>query len=156
MPPARTSTAPRPRPRRAPRQTARAAPSRGSGAPRGAAAARPRRVRRRAPASPWTRIRWDRIGRTALLIVLVVVAGLYVQHAVEYFTTRSTADAQQAIVHQLARQNVALRAQARSLQEPQTIERYARSLGMVKAGERPYVILGLPSSASAMRRRGHP
>ncbi len=101
-------------------------------------------------------MRWDRIGRTALLIVLVVVAGLYIQHAVAYFTTRSTADAQQSIVHQLARQNVALRAQARSLQQPQTIERYARSLGMVKAGERPYVILGLPSSASSMRHRGHP
>ncbi len=157
MPPARTSTATSPRPRRGPRQSARTAPSRVATAARGATAARPRRVRRRrAPASPWARIRWDRIGRTALLIVLVVVAGLYVQHAVEYFTTRSTAEAQQAIVHQLARQNVALRAQAHSLQEPQTIERYARSLGMVKAGERPYVILGLPSSASAMRRRGHP
>ncbi len=101
-------------------------------------------------------MRWDRIGRTALLVVLAVVAGLYVQHAIAYLVTRSNANVQRAIVHRLARENVALRAQARSLQQPQTIERYARALGMVKAGERPYVILGLPSSASSMRRRGHP
>lgn len=82
------------------------------------------------------------------------MAGLYLQHTVEYFTTRSTADAQQAIVHQLARQNASLRAERSALQQPATIERYARALGMVKAGERPYVILGLPSAASLARRHG--
>lgn len=81
-----------------------------------------------------------------------MVAGLYVQHAVEYFSTRSNADAQQAIVHQLARQNASLRAQQNALQQPDTIEHYARTLGMVKSGERPYVILGLQSSAASLAR----
>lgn len=94
------------------------------------------------------------MGRTALLIILVVVAGIYLQHAVEYLITRSNAAAQHAIVHRLARQNASLRAQQRALQQPDTIERYARALGMVKAGERPYVILGLPSAASLARRHG--
>ncbi len=111
-------------------------------------------MRRKPRPTPWTRVRWDRIGRTALLVVLVVVAGLYVQHAVEYFTTRSNADAQKAIVTQLAHQNASLRTQEAALQQPATIERYARALGMVKAGERPYVILGLPSGASLARRHG--
>jgi cell division protein FtsB len=84
--------------------------------------------------------------------VLVVVAGLYLQHTVEYFAARSTADAQHAIVRRLARQNASLRAQQRALQQPDTIERYARALGMVKSGERPYVILGLPSSAASLAR----
>src|SRR5581483_11693332 len=97
MPPARTTTArattapSRPRTRRARQTRPRPAPG------------KPRRVRRKAR-SPWARVRWDRLGRTALLIVLVVVAGLYIQHTIEYFSARSTADAQHAIVHQLARQ----------------------------------------------------
>lgn len=107
-------------------------------------------MRRKARPAPWARVRWDRVGRTALLIVLVVVAGLYVQHAVEYFVTRSNADAQRAISQRLARQNASLRAQRGALQRPDTIERYARALGMVKTGERPYVILGLPSSATSL------
>ena len=86
------------------------------------------------------------------MIVLVVVAGLYIQHTVEYFSARSSADAQRAIVNRLARQNATLRAQRRALQQPDTIQRYARTLGMVKPGERPYVILGLPSSASSLAR----
>ncbi len=90
-------------------------------------------------------MRWDRIGRTALLIVLVVVAGLYVQHIIEYFMARGAANTQHALVHGLARQNAALRAQRASLQQPDTIRHLARELGMVRSGERPYVILGLPA-----------
>lgn len=90
-------------------------------------------------------MRWDRVGRTALLIVLVVVAGLYVQHILEYFAARGTANTQHALVSGLARQNAALRAQRASLQQPDTVRRMARDLGMVQSGERPYVILGLPA-----------
>ena len=85
--------------------------------------------------------------------MLAVVAGLYLQHAVQYFVTKSNADAQHAIVQTLAHQNRALRAQRRALHQPQTIKRYARALGMVQTGERPYVILGLPSSAASLARR---
>jgi cell division protein FtsL len=88
------------------------------------------------------RVRWDRVGRVALLVVLVVVAGLYVQDAMSYLATRSQADRQQAIVKQLARQNAALAREQQSLQDPATIERDARGLGMVLPGERPYVVMG--------------
>jgi cell division protein FtsB len=92
----------------------------------------------------WARVRWDRIGRTALLIVLAVVAGLYVQHIVEFFVTRANAGTQHALVRRLVRENASLRAQSAALQQPATIKRYARALGMVRSGERPYVVLGLP------------
>ena len=49
---------------------------------------------------------------------------------------------QQAIVSQLVRQNAALARQERSLSNPATIVRDARALGMVRPGERPYVITG--------------
>jgi cell division protein FtsB len=88
-------------------------------------------------------VRWDRIGRTSLLIVLAVVAGLYIQHAVEYLTTRSQANQEHTIVKRLARENAALRGQQQSLGDPVTIKRDARALGMIEAGERPYVVVGL-------------
>jgi cell division protein FtsL len=87
------------------------------------------------------RVRWDRVGRVALLVVLVVVAGLYVQDAMSYLATRSQADQQRAIVRQLARQNAALAREQQSLQDPATIKRIARGLGMVLPGERPYVVM---------------
>jgi cell division protein FtsB len=92
--------------------------------------------------SPRLRIRWDRAGRIGLLIVLTIVIGLYVQHTLSYFSTRAQASTQAAIVNQFVRQNAALAKQRRSLSQPQTIVRDARSLGMVRPNERPYVITG--------------
>jgi cell division protein FtsB len=45
----------------------------------------------------------------------------------------------------LARQNAALLRQEKSLNDPSTIVSEARRLGMVRPGERPYVITGKPS-----------
>ena len=102
--------------------------------------ARPRRTpARRQP----LRIRWDRVGRIGLLVVLVVVAGLYVKQGLSYLAARSQADQQLAIVHRLTRENARLEAQRRALNDPATIERDARALGMVRPGERSYVITGL-------------
>lgn len=92
-----------------------------------------------------SRVRWDRIGRVGLLVVLCVVAGLYVQQALAYMAVRSQADHQRAIVHQLSRANAGLRAQQKSLGEPSTIAGDARALGMVRVGEHPYEVTGLPS-----------
>ena len=123
MPSARTATAP---PRR---QTNRKATP------------RPRRVASRGLRG---RVRWDRVGRVSLLVVVAVVAGLYVQRGLAYFAVRSQAAQQRAIVHQLTRLNASLRAQQRSLNEPGTILSDARALGMVKPGEHPYEVTGLP------------
>jgi cell division protein FtsB len=90
------------------------------------------------------RVRWDRIGRVSLLLVLTVVAGLYVQRAVAYFSVRSQSDRQRAIVEQLTRSNASLRAQQASLNDPATIVSDARALGMVRPGEHPYEVTGLP------------
>jgi cell division protein FtsB len=80
-----------------------------------------------------------------LLVVLVVVAGLYVQHALTYLSVRSQSRQQQAIVRDLERENASLAAQERSLKNPATVQREARALGMVRMGEHPYVITGLPN-----------
>jgi cell division protein FtsB len=92
-----------------------------------------------------SRVRWDRIGRVGLLVVLCVVAGLYVQQALAYLAVRSQANRQRGIVHELTRANASLRAQQRSLNSPATIVRDARALGMVRVGEHPYEVTGLPN-----------
>ena len=91
------------------------------------------------------RVRWDRAGRSALLIVLVIVAALSIQRAITLLQTHSQAQQQLAIVQQLAKANHRLIDQQRSLNDPATIQRDARALGMVRPGERPYVITGLPN-----------
>jgi cell division protein FtsB len=90
-------------------------------------------------------VRWDRLGRVSLLVVLTVVVGLYIQHALSYLSTRAQTNQQLSIVQRLSRENAQLEQQQKSLNDPATIQRDARALGMVMAGERPYVITGLPN-----------
>lgn len=123
MPPARPATA-------APRRNPRPAPRK-----------RPRLITR----GPKLRVRWERVGRVGLLVVLAIVVGLYVEHTLSYFSTRSEANHQQAIVKQLAHQNAQLSRQVKSLNDPSTIVSQARALGMVRPDERPYVITGQPA-----------
>jgi cell division protein FtsB len=77
-------------------------------------------------------------------VVVAIVAGLYVQRGIAYFSVRSQANQQRAIVEQLSRSNASLRAQQRSLNDPATILSDARALGMVRPGEHPYEVTGLP------------
>ena len=87
-------------------------------------------------------MRWDRVGRVSLLIVLTVVLGLYIQQGITYFSTRSQAEQQMASALSLARQNRALEREQQTLRDPETFLTVARALGMVLRGERPYVITG--------------
>ncbi|MEA2196918.1 MAG: hypothetical protein QOJ25_969 [Solirubrobacteraceae bacterium] len=89
-------------------------------------------------------MRWDKVGRALLLVVLAVVVGLYVQQGITYLSVRSQADQQRAIVQRMVKQNKGLAARQQSLNNPATIEQDARALGMVMPGERPYAVTGLP------------
>jgi cell division protein FtsB len=102
----------------------------------------PRRPPRVVSRPPKLRVRWERVGRIGLLVVFAVVVGLYVEHTLSYFSTRSQADQQQAIVRSLSRQNAQLTQEQKSLNDPSTIIGDARALGMVRPGEQPYVVMG--------------
>jgi cell division protein FtsB len=92
-----------------------------------------------------TRIRWDRLGRWALIGVFAFVLYLYIGPAARWVTTYRQAKQKRAEVAALHVENRRLRAQQRELKRPSAQEREARRLGMVKAGERSYVIEGLPA-----------
>jgi len=91
------------------------------------------------------RIRWDRLGRVALLAVLGVILLAYVSPAKTWIQQSGTAKAQEAELAELERQHARLERRVRALRNPAALEREARRLGMVKTGERSFVIENLPA-----------
>lgn len=94
--------------------------------------------------SPGTGIRWDRISRYALLIVFVGLLFLYVNPARSYISTMQESKKRQAHVATLEAENRRLEARKRELTRPDVVEAEARRLGMVRPGERAFVVRGLP------------
>jgi cell division protein FtsB len=91
-----------------------------------------------------TRIRWDRLGRWALVFVLALIVYLYVGPARTWVSTWQEARSKRKEVAALRAENERLRARRDDLRRASSLEREARRLGMVRAGERAYVVEGLP------------
>jgi cell division protein FtsB len=96
----------------------------------------------RAAARP--NIRWDRLGRVFLLGVLGMILLMYVSPLSRWITQKDTAKEDTAALRQLELTNIQLKARLKSLRSPQALELRARRLGMVKQGERSFVIENLP------------
>jgi cell division protein FtsB len=131
MPPARSASA------RA--SAARAAEVADRRRARAHARRRPQPVKLRAP---HLRVRWERLGRIGLLVVLAIVIGLYADHAISYVSARAASNRQHAIVSHLERQNAYFERRRQALENLPTILAQARRLGMVRPGEQPYAMLG--------------
>jgi cell division protein FtsB len=97
-----------------------------------------------APAQAGSGIRWDRVGRMVLLLVLVGIVSLYIGPLHSYWSTRQEAQAKRNEVQRLQRENTRLRERRAALRSKGTLEKEARRLGMVRPGERPYSVSGLP------------
>jgi cell division protein FtsB len=91
-----------------------------------------------------TTIRWDRLGRVALLATLIVILLLYLSPAKHWWQQSRTAGAHREALGELTKENRELKRRVRALRDPGALEREARRLGMVRQGERAYVIEGLP------------
>jgi cell division protein FtsB len=89
-------------------------------------------------------IRWDRLGRVALLITLVVIVLSYLAPARHWLQQSGTADRQKQELSELSGERTKLQRRLRALRDPGALEREARRLGMVRVGERSYVIENLP------------
>jgi cell division protein FtsB len=89
-------------------------------------------------------IRWDRVGRIALLATLVVIVLSYISPARQWIRQSGTAGRQKQELSDLGAQNTKLKQRLRALRDPGALEREARRLGMVRVGERAYVIENLP------------
>ena len=76
--------------------------------------------------------------------VLGVIMLLYVSPARHWVEQSRTAGEQTSELHELTAKNRQLKQRVRELREPGALEREARRLGMVRQGERSYVIENLP------------
>jgi cell division protein FtsB len=110
-----------------------------------AATARRRRAapRRPAPSRSTSGIRWDRVGRVGLLAVLGTIVLLYVSPAKHWIEQSRTAGEQNQELRDLTHENRDLRHRVHELRTPGALEGEARRLGMVRRGERAYVIENL-------------
>ncbi|MDP2712970.1 MAG: septum formation initiator family protein [Solirubrobacteraceae bacterium] len=89
------------------------------------------------------RVRWDRIGRLALLFVAVLLVYLYINPMRTYVSTWQEARTKHGEVAQLQREHAELVKRTRELRSRGSVETEARRLGMVKPDERAYVVRGL-------------
>ena len=89
-------------------------------------------------------IRWDRLGRVALMVTLLVIVFSYASPARQWIKQSGTAGHQKEQLSELNRENQGLKRRLGALRDPGALEREARRLGMVRAGERSYVIENLP------------
>ena len=85
-------------------------------------------------------IRWDRLGRWALIAVFAFVLYLYVGPLVSWVSTYREAGVKRQEVAALKQRNAQLTERRKELRDKRALEREARRLGMVKAGEKAYVV----------------
>jgi cell division protein FtsB len=76
----------------------------------------------------------------ALLAVLGVILLLYIRPVVHWIQQRNTAANSRADLQRLQDEHHRLKRRLHSLSGPDAIEREARAMGMVKQGERAYMI----------------
>jgi cell division protein FtsB len=96
------------------------------------------------PARRRSGIRWDRLGRIALLFTLIVIVFSYASPARRWIKQSGTDGRQKQELSQLTGERKKLQRRLRALRDPGALEREARRLGMVRVGERSYVIENLP------------
>jgi hypothetical protein len=105
--------------------------------------ARRRPARRPAPRRAPSRIKWDRIGRIALTLVLFAVLYSYLNPAIDFVKTYTATTEAKAQLHELQHENTKLHKRVQSATDPIVVDRRARSLGLVGEGETPVVVRGL-------------
>jgi cell division protein FtsB len=98
------------------------------------------RVRRRVGPS---RVRWDKVGRLALVLVLFGVLVSYLNPVVNLVDAWRDSKASEERLVELKTENQRLEHQVKAAGTPLVLEREARKLGMVRPGEDAYVVRGL-------------
>jgi cell division protein FtsB len=89
-------------------------------------------------------VRWDKVGRIAMLCVTVAIVYLYLSAGIRLFSAWGESKRDSAQVRVLERQNRALRQQRATLASSGTVQAEARRLGMIRPGEQAYMVSGLP------------
>jgi cell division protein FtsB len=113
---------------------------------RAQAAARGYRLRpapRKGGSSLTSRIRWDRLGRVALVIVFFAIFASYINPVVNFVDAWRDSKSERSSLTQLRAENDDLRQRIAALDGSDAAAREARKMGMILPGERAYVIRNL-------------
>lgn len=109
------------------------------------ASQRARRGRRRSgPARPRGGIRWDRLARISLLVVLALILASFIGPAAKYVEAWKLSHQTRSELVQLQTEHKQLKHRLKQLHNPGSIEQEARKIGMARPGEKVYVVKGLP------------
>lgn len=87
-----------------------------------------------------------RFGRIALVVVVVLMATSYVRPALDWVNARSAAGEQAQRLDALRATQARLEDEKTRLSTERGLTVEARRLGMVREGERAYVVRGLPKN----------
>jgi hypothetical protein len=101
-----------------------------------------RRTRPAARTGP-SRIKWDRVGRIALTLVLAAVLYSYLNPAIDFVKTYTGTTAAKMKLHEELAKNRELHDRIQHSEDPQVVEGEARGQGLVAEGETPIVMHGL-------------
>jgi hypothetical protein len=89
-------------------------------------------------------VRWDRLGRLALLCVLAALVYLYASAGLRMLSTWQQSRRDRAVVAGMEHEHIRLVRQHEGLSGQAALESAARQLGLMYKGEQPYLIGGLP------------
>jgi hypothetical protein len=92
------------------------------------------------------RVRWDRVGRIALLFALAVLLYLAISPVRALIADLHLEAQRRAQLDSLERQHSSLLATEHALAQRSTGDAEARNLGLVRPGEREFVVTGLPNN----------
>src|SRR5436305_765926 len=93
-------------------------------------------------------VRWDRVGRVALLLVLGLILLLYLGPARSFYSTWRESHAKRDQVRRLTGENARLNARRRALSDPRTLEAEARKLVMDRPTRPALGVRGLPTACA--------
>lgn len=109
--------------------------------------ARPRRPGSRTGQRPApARVRWDKLGRVAMLLVLMALVFLYLSAGAHLLSSWKQSRRDNGTVAAMEREHRALMQEHNLLSSQSNLEVQARQLDMMRPGERPYVIPNLPAN----------
>jgi len=102
------------------------------------------RRKRTAGRTPAGTVRWDKLGRIAMLFVLLALLFLYLSAGMHMLSSWRQSRRDNAAVSTMEREHRALLSEHNALNTQSDLEIQARQLGLTRPGERTYVVTNLP------------
>ncbi|HWA53954.1 MAG TPA: hypothetical protein VG816_07255 [Solirubrobacterales bacterium] len=90
-----------------------------------------------------SRIKWDRVGRVALTLVLAAVLYSYLNPVIDFVKTYTATTAARVRLHEVQHENTRLHWRVQHADDPIVLNAKARAQGMIAPEETPLVVRGL-------------